>query len=56
MIKEAEKIQQLADAAEVLLETDYAKKDLKERRGIAKNSLYDGSKKLKHSAPKGKRI
>jgi hypothetical protein len=38
------------------LEGDYEKKDLTERRGVAKNSLYDGSKKLKHALPKGKLV
>ncbi|KAF0218459.1 MAG: hypothetical protein FD174_2920 [Geobacteraceae bacterium] len=54
--KEAEVIEQLADDAEVILETDYEKKDLKEKRSVIKNSLYDGSKKLKHRVPKGKRV
>ncbi len=57
MVKqEAEAIEQLANDAEVVLETDYEKKDLKEKRSVIKNSLYDGSKKLKHRVPKGKRI
>lgn len=54
--KEAEAIEQLANDAEVVLETDYEKKDLKEKRSVIKNSLYDGSKKLKHRVPKGKRV
>ena len=53
--KELEKILKLADEAELVIENDYEKKDLKERRSMAKNTLYDGSKKLKHSVPKGKR-
>lgn len=56
MMKEAEKIEKLADDAEVTLNTDYDKKDLKERRSLVKNMLYDGSRKLKHSLPKGKRV
>jgi hypothetical protein len=51
--KQEETIEQLADEAEVILGTDYEKKDLKEKRGINKDMLYDGSKKLKHRIPKG---
>jgi hypothetical protein len=47
-------IEKLAEEAEIELEGDYEKKDLKERRGLVKQSLYDGSKKLKHIIPKGK--
>lgn len=54
--REAEKIDKLAKDAENNLKFDYDKKDLKERRAIAKQTLYDGSKKLKHSVPKGKRV
>ncbi len=54
--REEEVIEQLADSAEMILETDYEKKDLKERRTVIKQTLYDGSKKLKHSVPKGKRV
>lgn len=54
--KAAEKIEQLATNAEMLLEEDDSRKDLKERRGMMKQTLYDGSKKLKHIVPKGKHI
>ncbi len=54
--KEQEMIEKLADEVEVQLEDDYGKRDLKEKRGVTKNSLYDGSKKLKHSIPKGKHL
>lgn len=54
--KETERIERLAEQAERTLETDYEKRDLKERRAVAKDHLYDGSKKLKHSIPKGRRI
>jgi len=54
--REEEAIDQLADVAEVLLDSDYVKKDLKEKRSITKQTLYDGSKKLKHKIPKGKRV
>jgi len=54
--KEEEVFEGIADAAEVLLDTDYEKKDLKEKRSLTKKTLYDGSKKLKHTIPKGKRV
>ncbi len=54
--QEAARIEQLAVEAEVLVEEDDARKDLKERRGIIKQTLYDGSKKTKHTVPKGKHI
>jgi hypothetical protein len=49
-------IEKLVDEAEILLEEDYEKKDLKEKRGATKQTLYDGSKKLKHTIPKGKQL
>lgn len=55
-IKEKEMIELLAEKTELILETDCQRKDLKEKRSITKNTLYDGSKKLKHSVPKGKRV
>jgi uncharacterized protein YbaP (TraB family) len=54
--REEEVIEKLVDAAEVMIETDYEKKDLKEKRSLTKQTLYDGSKKLKHKIPKGKRV
>lgn len=54
--RETEVIEQLANEAELVLETDYEKKDLKEQRALTKQTLYDGSKKLKHQVPKGKRV
>jgi hypothetical protein len=53
---EKESIEKMAEEAEVIIETDYEKKDLKEKRSLNKQTLYDGSKKLKHSVPKGKRV
>lgn len=53
---EKETIEQLAEEAEITLQEDYVKKDLKEKRGMIKNTLYDGSKKLKHRIPKGKQV
>lgn len=54
--KEAEQIEKLAGQAEILIEEDDSKKDLKEKRGIIKQTLYDGSNKLKHILPKGKHL
>jgi len=51
--REAEKIEELAGEAEILLEEDGSRKDLKEKRAIIKQTMYDGSKKLKHIVPKG---
>ena len=53
--REEKVIEELAEENELLVNIDYEKKDLKEQRGLAKQSLYDGSKKLKHQLPKGKR-
>ena len=53
---EKKSIEKMADEAEVIIENDYEKKDLKEKRSLNKQTLYDGSKKLKHSVPKGKRV
>lgn len=44
------------ELTELQLETDYQRRDLKAQRAINKQSLYDGSKKLKHSIPKGKKV
>jgi len=49
-------IEKLVSEAEIFLEDDYEKKDLKEKRGVTKQTLYDGSKKLKHTIPKGKQL
>ncbi len=53
---EMEKIAKLSDEAESVLADNYEKKDLKEKRALNKNTLYDGSKKLKHTIPKGKQL
>ena len=53
---EAEIIEKLTEEAEILVEEDDTKKDLKEKRGIMKQTLYDGSNKLKHIIPKGKHV
>ena len=54
--RETETIEKMADEAEIVLENDYVKKDLKEKRSVTKQTLYDGSKKLKHKIPKGKKV
>jgi hypothetical protein len=54
--KEAARIEELAREAEILLKDEDTKKELKEKRGIIKQTLYDGSSKLKHIVPKGKHI
>ncbi len=54
--REDDVIEKIADSAEIMIDTDYEKKDLKEKRSITKQTLYNGSKKLKHSVPKGKRV
>ena len=53
---EAKVIDELVVEAEILLETNESKKELKEKRGVIKQTLYDGSKRLKHTLPKGKRL
>jgi hypothetical protein len=49
-------IDKLAQRMEHTLDIDYEKKDLKAQRELIKQNLYDGSKKLKHTLPKGKRV
>jgi hypothetical protein len=56
MTNEQKTNEKIVELTELTLETDYQRKDLKELRGLTKQTLYDGSKKLKHSVPKGKRI
>jgi len=54
--KEARIIEELAENAENILERVDAKKDLKEKRKVLKQTLYGGSEKLKHVIPKGKHL
>jgi len=54
--QEEKRIEELASEAEILIKDDEDKRDLKERRGVIKQQLYDGSKKLKHAVPKGKHL
>ena len=49
-------IDELAQEMEINLAVDYDRKDLKAQRELTKQHLYDGSKKLKHTVPKGKRV
>ncbi len=51
---ERKDMEKLADEAERALAEECEKRDRKEKRGVTKQTLYDGSKKLKHSIPKGK--
>ena len=53
---EAQMIEKLAEESELVLESACERRDMKERRAVTKNMLYDGSKKLKHRVPKGKKI
>jgi len=53
---DAKVIDELVVEAEILLEINESKKELKEKRGVMKNTLYDGSKRLKHTLPKGKHL
>lgn len=54
--KEENIIEELVGEAETVLEKVDTKKDLKEKRKILKQTLYEGSEKLKHVVPKGKHL
>ena len=54
--KEAKMIEDLAVDAEMLIDKDDERKDLKEKRGIIKQTFYNGSHKMKHLIPKGKHL
>ncbi len=54
--EEAKMIEKLALDAVMLIEEDDERKDLKEKRGIIKQTLFDGPHKLKHMIPKGKHL
>lgn len=54
--QEEKEIARLAGEAEVSLAEDSSRRDLKEKRKIIKQVLYDGSNKLKHLIPKGKHL
>jgi tRNA(Ile)-lysidine synthase TilS/MesJ len=53
---EERRIEELVGEVEITVEENDSRKDLKERRGVMKQTLYDGSKKLKHIIPKGKHL
>ncbi len=44
-------IEELTLNAEMVIEKDDVRKDLKEKRGIIKQTLFAGSHKLRHVAP-----
>jgi hypothetical protein len=50
---EVKMIEELTVGAEMLIDEDYERKDLKEKRGIIKQTLFDGPHKMKHMIPKG---
>ena len=54
--KEFKMIEELSADAEMLIEKDDERKDLKEKRGFIKQTLFDGSHKLKHLIPTGKHL
>lgn len=49
--KKVKIIEELAADAEMLIEEDDVRKDLKEKRGIIKQTLFAGSHKLRHVTP-----
>lgn len=48
-----EREREVIEDAETKLGETYDKKDLKEKRGYIKDHFYRGSKKTKHTIPKG---
>jgi hypothetical protein len=54
--KEVKMIEDLALDAEFLMEKDDERKDLKEKRGIIKQTFYSGPHKMKHMIPKGRHL
>lgn len=54
--KEGKMIEELAFDAELLIEKDDERKDLKERRAIIKQTFYSGPHKMKHMIPRGKHV
>ena len=49
--KEVKMIEELTVDAEMLLEEDVERKDMKEKRGVIKETLFAGSHKLRHVTP-----
>ena len=54
--REVKMIEELSAGAGMLIEEDDERKDLKEKRGIIKQTLFDGPHKMKHMIPKGIRL
>ena len=54
--REARMIEKLAIDAAMLIEEDDKRKDLKEKRGVIKQTFYVGRRKMKHMIPKGKHL
>jgi hypothetical protein len=54
--REEKRIEELAGETEITIGYEDDRKDLKEKRGVIKQTLYGGSKMLKHILPKGKRL
>jgi hypothetical protein len=52
--KEVKMIEELTADAELLIEIDDVRKDLKEKRGIRKQTLFAGSHKTRHMTPKAR--
>ena len=52
----AARIEELTIEAEMWLREDDTRKERKEKRGFIKQTLYNGSNKLKHVVPKGKHL
>lgn len=49
--KEVKMIEELTADAELLIEKDDVRKDLKEKRGFIKQTLFAGSHKMRHVTP-----
>lgn len=52
--KEKEGFERLVEEAEVNVEEEIHKKEIKEVQEFRKEHLYNGTKKMKHIPPKGK--
>lgn len=52
----AARIEDLTSEAEIWLREEGTKRELKGKRSFIKQTLYNGSNKLKHMVPKGKHL
>lgn len=52
--KEREELEKLTERAELIVDEEIHKKEIKEIQEFRKEHLYNGTKKLKHVPPKGK--